>query len=164
MKLAAVLLVCGCAHPAPKVPLSPNLASFAFYVGDWTCDGTQYDATGKATEHLKLAIAVRPDIENWFHIGVLLDGKPLTSELKGYDPASRSWHHLWTSTDGTSGSLTSTTGWQGDAMAFDEDHPDPKERTRMTFTRIDATHYTHRAEVDTGAGYHLDFEKRCTKS
>jgi len=166
MKLVGVVLAavgCGRAARAPDAPVSPSLASLAFYIGDWQCAGTQFDEAGTPTEHLDLAIEVRPALENWFRITVLEHGTPLTSELKGYDPTTKSFHHLWTSRDGSSGSLTSTAGWQGNTLVFDEDHADAASKTRMTFTKLDDTHYTHRAETDTGAGYRLGFEKHCTK-
>lgn len=34
----------------------------------------------------------------------------------------------------------------------------------MTFAKLDDTHYKHRAEVDTGRGYQLLFEKTCRKA
>jgi len=33
----------------------------------------------------------------------------------------------------------------------------------MTFHKVDATHYWHRSEIDTGAGWKTEFEKTCHK-
>jgi hypothetical protein len=164
MKLAFLIVAsAACTSARPTTPVSPALATLAFYVGDWACDGTAFDPAGTPTEHLTLGVEVRPAIENWFRITVLEHGTPVTSELKGFDPTTRTFHHLWTSRDGSSGSLTSATGWHGNTLVFDEDHAAPTSRTRMTFTKVDDTHFTHRAETDLGAGYRVEFEKRCTK-
>lgn len=154
----------GCSHaaPAPTVPTSAVPPSLAFYIGTWKCDGTGYDEHGAATEHMKLEIRVAPAIDNWLHVDVFEKGKQLTAELKGVD-AKGAFHHLWTATDGSSGTLTSTAGWKDNALVFEEDHPLPTEKSRMIFAKKDATHYTHRAEVDTGNGYQLIFEKTCQK-
>jgi hypothetical protein len=157
-----VLVAC---HPttAPQRPApSANLAPLAFYVGTWQCDGTQFDAAGKATEHMALEVRVAPEYESWLRIEVFAAGKQLTSELKGID-AKGTYHHVWTGNDGSFGSLTSAAGWQGAKLVFDEDHPDAESKTRMTFTKVDDAHYSHEATVDTGTGYHLDFQKVCHK-
>lgn len=112
---------------------------------------------------MQLEIRVASVIDNWLSVYVFEKGTQLTAELKGVD-GKGAFHHLWTSTDGSSGTLTSTTGWANNALVFDEDHPLPTEKSRMTFAKIDDTHYTHRAEVDTGKGYQLIFEKTCHKA
>lgn len=164
--LAAV--VTGCAHAAAPVPaaapapaLSPSLASLAFYVGNWQCEGQAFDDAGKVTQSYALEIRVVPEMPNWMRIGVYDHGTQVTSELKGVS-ADGHYHHLWTSDDGTSGSLTST-GWDGNKLVFEEDHPIPTEKARMTFTKLDATHYQHEAEVDTGHGFARVFAKSCHK-
>ena len=84
-----------------------------------------------------------------------------TAELKGVD-ADGKWHHIWTSSDGSYGSLSSP-GWTGNQLVFDEDHPAADSRMRMTFTKLDDTHFTHESAVDTGTGFVRDFAKTCHK-
>ena len=165
--LIFVGLVAGgaCAHaPSATVVHGTPPADLAFYVGSWACAGTSYDEkTGSVLENMPLRVQVDRDIDGWLAIHVYQAGKPVTSELKGYDAAAHVYHHLWTATDGTAGSLTSK-GWAGNQLVFDEDHADPASKTRMTFTKLDDAHYTHRAEVDAGQGYKLSFTKTCTRS
>lgn len=151
----------GCAHAPAAV--GPSLSKVEFYVGRWQCEGREYDAQGAVTKtYPKLEIRVAPALASWLRVEVFDGGEQITSELKGVD-AKGVCHHIWVANDGSSGSLTSP-GWSGDQLVFEEDHPAPSERTRMIFTKIDATHYTHKAEVDRGSGFKLDFEKTCSRS
>lgn len=164
MKRIALGLLVGCSTaPPPRMPASPAPKDLAFYAGKWSCQATVYDDSGKAASQLALEVGVDPDIANWFAIHVSLDGKRVTSELKGFDAKTGLYRHLWTSEDGTAGSLSSR-GWTGNQLVFDEDHPVEAEgKTRMTFTKIDDDHYTHRAEIDRGAGYKVQLEKACKR-
>jgi hypothetical protein len=151
------------AKPQPSAQLGPGLEKLAFYVGDWACDGVGYDAQGKPNEHASLIVRVRPAFGSWLEITVWKNGKQLTTELKGWEAETKKFHHIWATPEGAWGSLTSP-DWDGDHLVFEDDHPDPKARGRMTFKLGDDTHYTHRAEVDEGAGYRLDYEKTCRKT
>jgi hypothetical protein len=156
------MLLVGCAHAAPAAVTPAALAPLAFYVGRWQCAGTEYDAKGAvAKQYAALEIRVAPVYPNWLRIDVYDGGMQVTSELEGID-ATGAYHHVWTADDGSYGSL-SAKGWTGNQLVFDEDHPAATERTRMTFTKLDATHYTHKAEVDSGHGFQLGFEKTCHK-
>lgn len=136
-------------------------ASLAFYIGHWSCDGTDYDDKGAVEKKWPaLEIRVAAEYDNWLRVDVFDHGTQLTSELKGVDDKGV-FHHVWTANDGSYGSLTAP-GWNGNHLVFDEDHAGT-EKTRMTFTKLDATHYTHKAEVDSGSGYKLEFEKTCHK-
>ncbi len=157
------LVGCGRSTPPAASPVHVIPPSLAFYVGTWECDGTGFDEHGVATERMKLEIRVASEIDNWLSVDVFEKGKQLTAELKGVD-AKGGFHHLWTSTDGSSGTLSSTAGWTNNTLVFDEDHPLPTEKSRMTFSKKDDTHCTHRAEIDTGKGYQLIFEKTCRKA
>ena len=166
-QLAALVLVSGCAHtvpPSPAATANPP-APLAFYVGHWKCEGTSYDDKGAVEKQWPaLEIAVTPEFASWLKIVVYDHGKQLTSELKGID-GKGAYHHVFTDDAGGYGSLTAP-GWSGNQLVFDEDHPDPSGpngRMRMTFTKQDDTHYTHRAETDSGAGWKLGFEKKCHK-
>lgn len=168
-RLVAFSLTClsACAHVTPaaapsSAALAPELSSLGFYVGHWACTGHELDERGNVTkDYPDLEVRVAPAYDRWLTVDVYDHGAHVSSELKGVDGANH-FHHVWTANDGSYGSLTAT-GWTGSHMVFDEDHPAATDKTRMTFTKLDATHYTHRAETDTGHGYRLGFEKRCHK-
>jgi len=165
-QLVALAAAAGCAHSSPPpVTAQPSAtppAALAFYVGHWQCSGTSYDDKGAVEKQWPaLEVAVTPEFANWLKIVVYDHGKQVTSELKGLD-AKGAYHHVFTDDEGGYGSVSSP-GWTGNQLVFDEDHPDPSGKTRMTFTKIDDTHYKHTAEVDSGAGWKLGFEKTCHK-
>lgn len=156
MKRIVVLTLVGCATPsAPKSP-----ASLAFYIGHWSCEGTSYDNGAVEKRWPALEIRVAPEYDNWLRVAVFDHGQQITSELKGVDDKGV-FHHVWTANDGSYGSFTAA-AWAGNQLVFDDDRAGA-EKTRMTFTKLDATHYTHKAEVDSGSGYKLGFEKTCHK-
>jgi len=155
----------GCAHAATPVTTQPvtlgsGLSSLAFYVGTWSCDGTENGAPSK--DYPVVGVTVAPAYKNWISIEVFDKGAKGTSELMGVDPKGI-YHHVWTDDEGGYGTLTSAKGWEGDSLVFDEDHPSATSRMRMTLKKIDATHYVHLAEVDAGSGYKLEFTKTCHK-
>jgi hypothetical protein len=165
-QLLALAVAAGCAHSSPPpvaaAPSATPPASLAFYVGHWQCSGTSYDAKGAVEKQWPaLEVAVTPELPHWLKIIVYDHGKQVTSELKGLD-GKGAYHHVFADDEGGYGSVTSP-GWTGNRLVFDEDHPDPSGKTRMTFTKVDDTHYTHSEEVDSGAGYKLAFEKTCHK-
>lgn len=160
MKQLVLVGLVGCAHATPLAP-AKSPASLVFYIGHWSCDGTSYDDNGAVERKWPaLEIRVAAEYDNWLRVDVLDHGKQITSELKGVDDKGV-FHHVWTASDGSYGSLTAP-GWAGNQLVFDEDHAGA-EKTRMTFTKLDDTHYTHKAEVDGGSGYKLGFEKTCHK-
>lgn len=163
MKLLAVFVISLAAcRAAPHASLPAGMTELAFYVGDWRCEGVAYDAGVRAAP-VPLEIHVRPVLGgSWLEVAVFDRTGQRTTELKGYDPATKQLHHIWATPDGAWGSLTSH-GWAGANLVFDVDQPDPKAKERMTFTRVDDTHFTHRAEVDEGRGYQLAYEKTCHK-
>jgi hypothetical protein len=160
------VVVVGCSHAAvtsrATSPAVQPPERLGFYVGQWSCEGTEYDEHGAVSGRYHLGVKVAGVLDNWLSVAVFEGDKQLTAELKGYDPTRRMFRHIWTAPDGTSGSLTSK-GWDGDRLVFDEEQPAATERTRMTFTKVDDGHYTHRAEVDAGAGFRLQFEKTCKR-
>ncbi|HEY0255722.1 MAG TPA: hypothetical protein VGC41_29535 [Kofleriaceae bacterium] len=163
MKLLGWLVLVGCSHAVPvqhsQQPTTPP--SLAFYVGHWACDGTSYKPDGSVEKAWDgLEVDVRPEYTSWLRLQVLDHQKVVTSEFKGVDEKG-AFHHIWTADDGTYGSLTSA-GWTGNRLVFDDDHPGT-DKTRMTFTKIDDTHYSHEAEVDHGSGYQREFVKACHK-
>jgi hypothetical protein len=166
--LAALALATGCAHTAPPppvtapAPLSPALAPLAFYVGNWKCTATEYDANGAvAKEWPDLGVTVSADYASWLRILVYDHGKQVTSELMGVDDKGH-YHHVYTADDGSYGSLTSP-GWSGEQLVLDEDHPVPADKSRMTLIKIDDAHYKHTAETDAGKGFKLDVVKSCRR-
>ncbi|MFT3696949.1 MAG: hypothetical protein QM831_27655 [Kofleriaceae bacterium] len=157
MKLGWLMLVgCGAATPQP-VSVSAAPKGLEFYVGHWGCAGTSYKEDGSVEKQWDaLEVRVWPEYTNWLRLQVIDHGKVVTSELKGIDDKG-AFHHVWTSDDGTYGSLTAK-GWTGNQLVFDEDHP-TGDATRMTFTKIDDTHYKHEASVNNK----LEFVKTCRK-
>lgn len=154
MKLGWLLLAAGCgaATPTPAVPTGLD-----FYVGHWGCDGTSYKPDGSVDKRWdKLEVQVFREYPRWMRLQVIDRGQIVTSEFKGIDDKG-AYHHIWTADDGTYGSLTSK-GWVGNQLVFDEDHPSG-DATRMTFTKLDDTHYKHEATV----GGKLEFVKTCRK-
>jgi hypothetical protein len=97
--------------------MTPGMQSLAFYVGNWDCEGDTYNAVGKVTGKEKLLVEVTPDMDNWIDVFVNENGKRVTSEIKGWDPTAKEFHHYWTGSDGTSGSYTSK-GWEGNEMVY----------------------------------------------
>lgn len=168
-QLAALAVITGCAHSSPP-PIAVQSgaqppAALAFYVGHWQCSGTSYDDKGAVEQQWPaLEVAVTPEFASWIKVVMYDHGKQMTSELKGVD-SKGAYHHVFTDHEGGYGSVTSP-GWTGNRLVFEEDHPDPSGpdgKLRMTFTKLDDTHYKHVEEVDTGAGWKLGFEKTCHK-
>jgi hypothetical protein len=169
--MAIVLTATGCASSAASSPgaaappsvVAPGLSRLQFYVGRWACDGTEWDKPGASPTHHKVGVRVAPVLDGtWLSVAVFQGDLQVTTELKGFDASTHEFRHLWVTRDGSSGSLTSK-GWSGDRLVFDEDHPAPGARSRMTFQRIDDTHFDHRAEIDEGSGYRLEYQKQCHK-
>lgn len=158
-------------HPAAAAPatatsrpaLVPEMKRLSFYVGEWQCRGVSTDVDGTRHEHGALRVSVVPVLDGtWLEVRVSEDGVPATSELKGYDPHAHRFRHVWATGEGQTGSYTSP-GWVGNQMVFLEDHPASGRPERTVFTRLGETRYSHRAEVDTGSGYRVEFEKTCSK-
>lgn len=148
---------------APRPRLAPEMERLSFYVGEWQCRGVSTEESGARHEVPNLRVTVVPVLDGtWLEVRVFEGATPATSELKGYDRHAHRYRHVWASGEGQSGSYTST-GWDGDHMTFEADHPEPGRRERAIFTRLGETRYSHRAEVDTGGGYRVEFEKTCTK-
>jgi hypothetical protein len=169
--------VLGCAGaathaPAPVAPtpaavaLSPEMSKLGFYVGRWSCKGTELDAaTGAAVKAYDLTVDVTPRLDgSWLQIEVLDSGAPITHELKGFDSRDQKFHHVWATGGGMWGSLTSD-GWEGDHMTFVDDKPAPgASLERMVFTRDSDVHYHHRAEALASDGtWHATFTNDCAK-
>ncbi len=157
MKSLVLCSLVGCAHAAPIAP-TKSPATLAFYVGHWSCDGIGYDDKGVVTDRTPLEVRVGAEYDNWLKIDVYDHGKQVTSELLGEDPKG-AFHHVWTGDDGTYGSLTAA-GWVGNELVLDEDHAGA-EKLRMKLIKIDDQHYAHKAEVDKGSGYKLEYDKTC---
>ena len=143
--------------------LAPELKMLSFYVGEWQCRGVSTEESGARHEYPNLRVTVAPVLDGtWLEVRVFEGATAATSELKGYDRQAHRYRHVWASGEGQSGSYTST-GWDGDHMVFEADHPPPGRRERAIFTRLSDRRYSHRAEIDTGSGYRVEFEKTCSK-
>ncbi len=170
MKRLLLLGLLGCAHTAPTTKpttagtagttLGPSASSLAFYVGDWSCDVTTADGTADK-DYPVVGVKVAPAYGNWISIVVSGHGEQGTSELMGVDTKGV-FHHVWTDSDGNYGTLTSP-GWVGDSLVLEEDRPVAGAKNRMTLKKVDATHYIHLSEMDTGSGFKLDATKTCHK-
>lgn len=148
---------------APRPRLAPEMERLSFYVGEWQCRGVSTEESGARHEVPNLRVTVVPVLDGtWLEVRVFEDGVPATSELKGYDRHAHRFRHVWATGEGQTGSYTSP-GWVGNQMVFLEDHPTSGRPERTVFTRLGETRYSHRAEVDTGGGYRVEFEKTCTK-
>jgi hypothetical protein len=171
--LSMVIATTACAHSSvdrsPRAPasvpaLSTEMAPLGFYVGRWSCRGADLDASGATTHTYDLVVDVTPRLDgSWLEIVVSEGGIPVTHELKGFDHRDHKFHHVWATTDGEWGSLTSD-GWVGDGMTFVDDKPAPgTQAEHMVFTRVDDRHYSHRAESPTSDGWQPTFTKVCEK-
>ncbi len=160
--IAAAFLAMSCAARAPAggptaPPLVGEMARLQFYVGDWACTGHQ---PGDPSADWTALVHVRPETGgSSVAVQMVGPGDNLSAELKGRDAATGAWFHVWTTRDGAHGSLTSP-GWDGDALVSIDD-ADAHHRT--IFTRVSDTRYTHRDEVDAGAGWQVQWEKTCAK-
>ncbi len=149
--------------PASAPRLAPEMQRLGFYVGTWSCRGVATGEDGSRQVYDALRVTVVPVLDgSWLEVRVFDGGVPATSELKGYDREGHRFRHIWAAGEGSSGS-SSSPGWEGDHMVFTEDHPANGHRGRAVFTKLGETRYSHRAEVDTGHGYRVEFEKSCAK-
>lgn len=163
-----LLGVLGCTHtvrPPVAASVTPALtgemAKLAFYVGDWSCKGTEIEGDKVVAEY-PLGVKVVPLLDgSWLSITVVKDGAPVTTELKGYSTADKKFHHLWAVGAGEWGSLSSV-GWRDKEMTFEDDHPSATSE-RMVFHKDSDTHFTHRAEAQDAGGWHVTFRKVCDK-
>jgi hypothetical protein len=160
--VAAVFILSACATPkaatAPPAHLVSPLDSLAFYVGEWTCDGTQFATKDAPEQHWKAKMHVTPALDGtWLSVEMLGPGMNRTAEHKGYDPTAKQWIHVAVGTEGSWGVYRSA-GWSGAQMVFTPD--DKADHTVSTFTRIDERHYSHAVATETGE--HV-WQKVCTK-
>lgn len=164
--IAAVGLAsaCGAAPPRPAPPpaLRAPLDSLAFYVGTWSCRGTTFAAEGQPEEHWTARVEVQPELDGrWLSVQMSGPDRSRTAEHKGYDPATKTWHHVAVTNDGSWATLTSA-GWDGATMVFvPDDRSDP---TRTTFTKLGERAYSHAVTRPTEHGDVKIWEKVCTKA
>ena len=166
--VAWLLAVVGCAHsmrpPVAAIAapaLTGAMAKLSFYVGEWSCKGSEIEGEKVVTEY-PLDVKVSPLLDgSWVSIIVVKDGAPITAEFKGYNATDKKFHHLWAVGGGEWGSLSSE-GWQDNEMTFVDDHLGATAE-RMVFHKDSDTHYTHRAEAQDANGWHATFRKVCDK-
>ena len=87
--IAAVLLLAGCAQstPAPIALVKP-LDTLQFYVGNWTCKGTQY---GAKVEHWDAKVIVAPELDGtWLSVQMIGPGTNRTIEQRATTPCASS--------------------------------------------------------------------------
>jgi len=164
--LASLFSVAACATAKTTAPpttatpkIRPPLDTLAFYVGEWSCKGTQFATKDQKEEHWDAKIIVAPELDgSWLSVHMIGPGANRTIEHKGYDPVAKKWVHVAVGLEGSWGAITSP-GWTGAQMVFD----DPNEHTIATFTRIDERHYSHAVANDAEHGGERVWEKLCTK-
>ena len=136
---------------------SPEMASLAFYVGSWTCNG---HSVRKNTDE-PLRVEVHPVLDgHWLSVRVFRGEKQLSDEFKGYDPDRKKFVHLYVDPSGA-GSVASS-GWEGDHMTFVSDLPSTPP-FRSVFTKLSETSFSHQWQVDSGKGFQTAYNKVCRK-
>jgi hypothetical protein len=150
------------APSAPKPPaLDPALKSLEFYVGSWSCKGTNYAADGKVEKTWEARLEVVPVLDGkWLSVQMIGPGMNRSAEHKGYDAEKKRWVHVYVGNDGGWGTMTSD-GWTGSSMVF----LDPEDASGYAkFTKIDERTYSHGVTVKTEqGGERKAWEKVCTK-
>jgi hypothetical protein len=164
--LLVLLAACSANAVPPAKPMSPaqplvgEMQKLAWYVGDWSCEGTQFASKDGPEEKWKAEVHVRGDAAGGVAaIHMLGPGDNSTAEIKGYDPQTKRWYHVWTTRDGSHGTL-SASAWEGESLTAVDD-ADPKHRTVMT--RLGPDKYSHRDEQDAGEGFKPTWEKVCSR-
>jgi hypothetical protein len=139
-----LLAATACGAPATHATkLQAPLDSLAFYVGHWSCKGTYF--TPKE-EHWDATIDVAPELGGtWLSVEMTGPGTNHTAEHKGYEAATKTWHHVAVVNDGSWGAMSSP-GWDGSKMVFAPDGTD--DHTRATFTKLGERKYSHAVSKD----------------
>lgn len=151
--------------PAPAIrqapTLDPALESLAFYVGSWSCKGTNFAADGKVEKTWDARLEVKPELGGkWLSVQMFGPEMNVTAEHKGYDADKKRWVHVAVANDGTWGLLISD-GWTGSSMKF----LDPEDASGYAkFTKIDERTYLHGVTLHTPeGGERKAWEKVCQK-
>jgi hypothetical protein len=169
----AIAVITGCASAAvpppepaaarPTAPaLQPPLDSLAFYVGSWKCKGTSFATSGQAEEKWEATVDVEPELDGtWLSVKMTGPGPNRSIEHKGYDAATKRWHHVGVINGGVWFAMISV-GWTGSQMVFTDDQKDP-DKGYATFTKLGETSYSHSMTFETDKGPEKVSEKVCTK-
>ena len=154
-----------CASGAPRPTLRAPLDTLAFYVGNWQCTGKSFVAPDQPVEETWSArVEVEPELEGTsLHVKMIGPGDNRTEEHKGYDPATKTWHHVAVANSGFWGALVSP-GWVGDHMVFSPAGGGDDPRERATFTKRNDREYSHAVSRVTDEGEQAVWEKVCRKS
>jgi hypothetical protein len=154
-----------CAHaPAPPT-LRPPLDTLAFYVGKWECKGTDFVTADQPTrETWDARLEVEPELDGTsLHVTMIGPGDSRTAEHKGYDAATKTWHHVAVANSGFWAALVSP-GWVGDHMVFTPATSGADANERTTFTKLSEREYSHAVSRATDHGEEKVWEKVCRKS
>jgi len=158
MKLLGLLaMTTACGAPVATKPLASPLDSLAFYVGNWDCKGTEFATKDTPEKHWTAKVVVAPELDTWLSVKMIGPDDNRTVEHKGYDPATKTWHHLGVSNGGGWGTMTSK-GWDGQRMVFAPDNP--ADHSVTTFTRLGEREYSH----GVSEGNVKIWEKVCSKT
>jgi len=172
----ALALWCGCGGtPAAARPVPPPAArrrptlvgemqKLSFYVGDWSCQGTIFATATDPQETFTARVEVRPDAGGAVvAVHMIGPGDSRSAEVKGYDPATRTWFHFWATRDGGRGSLSSD-GWEGQRLVAYDDATARPRRRRTVFSKLAENRFSHREEAESETGFRPVWEKVCEKS
>lgn len=158
------LSAAACASTPARPTLKPPLDTLAFYVGSWRCTGTSFATAEQPTaETWDARIEVEPELGGTsLHVTMIGPGDNLTSEHKGYDPATKTWHHIAVAKNGFWEAMVSP-GWQGTHMVFSPAAGGDDPRERATFTKLGDRAYSHAVSRVTDHGEEKVWEKTCRK-
>ena len=150
----------------PTTTLRAPLDSLQFYFGSWQCAGTSFAGPEQPKQETWQArVEVEPELGGTsLHVRMIGPGENLTEEHKGYDPATKTWHHVAVSSWGDWAAMESK-GWDGSHMVFTHAGGVGDAHERATFTKRGEREYSHAVSRVDGAGHESKvWEKICRKS
>ncbi len=149
------------------VTLRAPLDSLQFYVGSWQCAGTSFAGKDQPKDETWQArVEVEPELDGMsLHVRMIGPGENRTEEHKGYDPATKTWHHVAVTSWGDWAAMVSS-GWEGDHMVFTPAGGVVDSHDRATFTKRGEREYSHAVSRvgDHGEDGGKVWEKICRKS
>jgi hypothetical protein len=163
--IALFVAATACAKAPAQPTLKPPLDALAFYVGSWQCKGTSFVAPDRPVEETWDArIEVTPELDGTsLFVQMFGPGDNQTAEHKGYDPATKTWHHVAVGKAGFWAAMVSP-GWDGTHMTFTPAGGIEDTHERATFTKRSEREYSHAVSRVTDHGDEKVWEKICKKS
>ena len=149
---------------------SPEMAKLDFFKGNWTCQGqTAASPMGPAGKTTTTA-SIKTDLGGFWQTGSIKGTMANMPPMEGmfhttYDPAAKEFVMLWVDNMGASSRSTST-GWQGDKIAFEGDANMPGQKpmkNRDTFTKSGPNTMKRSWEMQMDGKWTPLGEETCTK-